>query len=160
MSGEVVVFTIVSAMVLFGALGVVSTKNVGHAALYLLITLISVAGIFILLLAEFLALVQILIYGGAITIVLFFGLMLTRIDEFSSIKDTVQRPVAIAISFLLLSAIATPFLQETLTEKSLVESSLRTLGHELFTQWLIPFEVASLVLLVALIGAIVVGKDD
>ena len=160
MSGEVIVFTIISAMILFGALGVVSTKNVGHATLYLLITLGSVAGIFILLLAEFLALVQILIYGGAITIVLLFALMLTRVDEFSSIKDAVQRPIAIIVSLLLFGVIATPFLQETLGGQSVIESNLRTLGHELFTKWLIPFEVASLVLLVALIGAIVVSKDD
>ena len=106
------------------------------------------------------ALFQILIYGGAITIVLLFALMLTRVDEFSSIKDAVQRPFAIVVSVLLLGVIITPFLQETLGGQSLTESNLRTLGHELFTKWLIPFEVASLVLLVALIGAIVVGRDD
>ena len=75
MGADVVAFSFLAILVLGGALGVVITRNVAHAALYLLLSLASVAGVFILLVAEFLALVQVLIYGGAITIVLLFALM-------------------------------------------------------------------------------------
>ena len=71
-------FYIAGAVTLFGAIGVVVTRNVVYAALFLLVSLAGVAGTFVLLYAEFLALVQVLIYGGAIIIVILFGLMLTR----------------------------------------------------------------------------------
>ena len=94
MGADVVAFSFLAVLVLGGALGVVITRNVAHAALYLLLSLASVAGVFILLVAEFLALVQVLIYGGAITIVLLFALMLTRAEEFSSVRDNPQWAVA------------------------------------------------------------------
>ena len=102
MGADVVAFSFLAILVLGGALGVVITRNVAHAALYLLLSLASVAGVFILLVAEFLALVQVLIYGGAITIVLLFALMLTRAEEFSNVRDNPQWAVAgiAAISIL------------------------------------------------------------
>ena len=74
-------FIILSVLTLGGGLGVVMTRNVVHAALLLLVSLMAVAGLYLILLAEFLALVQVLIYGGAIIIVLLFAIMLTRSDE-------------------------------------------------------------------------------
>ena len=94
MDAGLVTFSFLVVLVLGGAFGVVITRNVAHAALYLLMSLASVAGVFILLVAEFLALVQVLIYGGAITIVLLFALMLTRAEEFSNVRDNPQWAVA------------------------------------------------------------------
>ena len=71
-------FILLSVLALGGGLGVVVTRNVVHAALLLLVSLVAVAGLYLILLAEFLALVQVLIYGGAIIIVLLFAIMLTR----------------------------------------------------------------------------------
>ena len=84
MSLSLVVFYFLSVVCLGGAIGVVVARNVVHAALLLLVSLMGVAGLFLLLLAEFLALVQVLIYGGAITIVVLFVIMLTRVQEFRS----------------------------------------------------------------------------
>ncbi|MBF8268071.1 MAG: NADH-ubiquinone/plastoquinone oxidoreductase chain 6, partial [Dehalococcoidia bacterium] len=95
MSLSLVVFYVLGAVCLGGALGVVLSRNVVYAALLLLVSLMGVAGIFLLLLAEFLALVQVLIYGGAITIVVLFVIMLTRQQEFRAFRDNPQRPLAV-----------------------------------------------------------------
>ena len=79
---SVVLFYAVGALVLGGGLGVVLTRNIVHAAFMLLASLIGVSGVFLLAFAEFLALVQILIYGGAVVILILFSLMLTRIQDF------------------------------------------------------------------------------
>ena len=158
MTAELIAFLFLSALTLGGGIGVVTTKNIAHAALFLLLSLGSVAGIYILLMAEFLALVQILIYGGAITIVLLFALMLTRQDEFARVTDNSQRPLAIVASLLLLFVLVLVFLGQNLTTQPLRGTSIGELGTELFTQWVIPFEIASLVLLIALIGAIIISR--
>ena len=76
------------------AVGVVATRNVVYAAVFLLISLVGVAALFLMMLAEFIALAQVLIYGGAITIVLLFGIMLTRAPEQANLQDNEQRPLA------------------------------------------------------------------
>ena len=158
MTAQLVAFVFLSIMTLGGGLGVVTTRNVGHAALFLLVSLAAVAGVFILLLAEFLALVQILIYGGAITIVLLFTLMLTRQEEFSRVTDNSQRAVAALAALALSGPLAAVFIGQRLDTQPLESQGITNLGTELFTKWVIPFEVASLVLLVALIGSIVVSR--
>ena len=87
-------FILLASVTLGGALGVVLTRNVVHAALALLLSLFAVAGVYLLLYAEFLALVQVLIYGGAIIIVLLFAIMLTRGSEYPRISDNRQWPLA------------------------------------------------------------------
>ena len=157
---SLVLFYVASAVTLGGALGVVMTRNIVYAAFALLASLLGVAGVFLLVFAEFLALVQILIYGGAVVIVLLFALMLTRLEDFQHLTDHKQWPIAAIISiglFALLAAAITTTAVRT-TEPQSIE--FETLGETLFTQWAIPFEVASLVLLVALIGSIVLVRID
>ena len=102
-------FALVAAVVIGGGLGVVTSRNVAHAAIFLLLALGAIAGIFVLLLAEFLALVQILIYGGAVVIVKIFALMLTRLEDFRKLSDHKGWPVgaaaALAVFGLLIAAI-------------------------------------------------------
>ena len=95
---SLVLFYVVAALTLGGALGVVMTRNIVYAAFALLASLIGVAGIFLLAFAEFLALVQVLIYGGAIVIVILFALMLTRIEDFEHLTDHRQWPVAAIVA--------------------------------------------------------------
>ena len=160
-TSSLVLFYIAGALTLGGALGVVVTRNIVYAAFALLVALLGVAGIFLLAFAEFLALVQVLIYGGAIVIVILFALMLTRIEDFANLSDNPQWPlaalVAMAVFGLLAAAIVGTNVRTT-EERS--EVSFEALGDSLFTQWAVPFEVASLVLLVALIGAIVLVRSD
>jgi len=156
---SLVLFYLAGALTLGGALGVVGTKNIVHAALFLLASLMGVAGIYLLVFAEFLALVQVLIYGGAIVIVVLFALMLTRLQEFRGSMENPQWPVAALAAVVLFGVIAaaivrtgTPFGAER------HGPGVQEIGTSLFTQWAIPFEVASVLLLVALIGAVVIAR--
>ena len=152
-------FILLAVVTLGGGLGVVLTRNVVHAALALLVSLLAVAGVYLILFAEFLALVQVLIYGGAIIIVLLFAIMLTRTAEYPRITDNRQWPLAIVAALGTLAVLGASFWikGETTTEPH--APALGALANSLFTRWAIPFEVASLVLLVALIGAIVIARQ-
>lgn len=161
-SPSLVLFYVAGALTLGGALAVVMTRNIVYAAFALLAALIGVAGVFLLVFAEFLALVQVLIYGGAIVVVILFALMLTRIEDFERLSDNRQWPiaalVATAIFGVLVAAIVTTGVRTT--ERQGV--GFAEVGDTLFTKWAVPFEIASLVLLVALIGGIVLvrGRGD
>ncbi len=153
-------FILLSTMTVGGALGVVSTRNVVHAALFLLVSLLAVAGLYVLLLTEFLALVQIFIYGGAIIIVLLFAIMLTRSREYPRISDNGQWPLAAVAALAFFGLLTASFVVNNpgAVERSRVPFA--TLGRSLFTDWALPFEIASLVLLIALIGAIVIARGE
>ena len=153
-------FGIASLLVIGGGIGVVVARNIIHAALFLLVTMIGTAGVFLLALAEFLALVQILIYGGAVLIVILFALMLTRIEDFRQLGDNNQKPIAALISIFLFILITTSILMTDISTGLISSVSLIDVGLTLFTDWAIPFEVASLVLLIALIGAIVLVREE
>ena len=150
-------------MTLGAGLGVVVTRNVAHAALLLLVSLVAVAGLYLILFAEFLALVQVLIYGGAIIIVLLFAIMLTRSADYPRISDNRQWPLAAVAALGLLGVLAAAFLAAPQTTGETVSRpqspAFTDLGNSLFTTWAIPFEIASLVLLAALIGAIIIARD-
>ena len=152
-------FILLSVLTLAGGLGVVVTRNVVHAALFLLLSLVAVAGVYLILLAEFLALVQVLIYGGAIIIVLLFAIMLTRTSEYPRISDNRQWPLAAVAAIGLAVVLGAAFLAGPTAETQANQPEFAALANSLFTRWAIPFEVASLVLLVALIGAIIIARS-
>ena len=155
-----VLFYIVGALTIGGALAVVLSRNIVYAGFSLFIALLGVAGIFLLASAEFLALVQILIYGGAIIIVILFTLMLTRIQDFQHLSNNSHWPAAafaaIVIFGLFLVSIALTTVRNIGTQVVDFESFSETL----FIDWAIPFEIASLILLVALIGAVVMVREN
>ena len=156
-------FILLAVVTLAGGVGVVATRNVVHAALALLVSLLAVAGIYLVLFAEFLALVQVLIYGGAIIIVLLFAIMLTRSSEYPRISDSKQWPLGLVAALGLLAVLAAAFWIGQPQSTGPESPALGDLANSLFTRWAIPFEVASLVLLVALIGAIIIartGEDE
>ena len=159
-SASLALFYIAGALTLGGALAVVLTRNIVYAAFALLVALMGVAGVFLLAFAEFLALVQVLIYGGAIVIVILFALMLTRLEDFQHLTDNRQWPFAAIIALAVFGLLAAAIVGTSVrtTERQGVE--FETLGETLFVQWAVPFEVASLVLLVALIGAIVLVRSS
>ena len=153
-------FIVLAVLTLGGGLGVVATRNVVHASLALLLSLLAVAGIYLILFAEFLAIVQVLIYGGAITIVLLFAIMLTRTAEYPRIADNRQWPLAAVAAVSTLVVLAGAFWTKTSAGTEPHSPALTDLANSLFTRWAIPFEVASLVLLVALIGAIIIARES
>jgi NADH-quinone oxidoreductase subunit J len=162
MSYEEVIFYFVAAVTVAGALGVVLAKNVVHSALFLILALLSVAGIFILLAAEFLAIVQVLIYGGAVTILILFAMMLTRVRDLPAALDGPQKPFAAlaALTFGITSIFAIVSTDWPGDTNKIHVVSLNQIGNALFTTWAAPFEIASLVLTVALLGAIVIARGE
>ena len=154
-----IVFYLVSAFSLACAVGVVTSRSVVYSAVFLLLSLLGVAGIFVLLYAEFLALVQVLLYGGAIVIVLFFGLMLTRTGRMGERLTHGQWPIALAAGLAVFGALVAATVGSawgpTVEPQPM---SFAGFSDTLFTRWVVPFEIASLVLLVALIGAIVIAR--
>ena len=154
------VFILVAVLTIGGGLGVVLSRNVVHAALALLVSLIAVAGVYLVLYAEFLALVQVLIYGGAIIIVLIFAVMLTRSADYPRISDNKQWPLAAVAALALLGLLAPSFIINAVEGTRAQNASFTGIGESLFTTWAVPFEIASLVLLVAVIGAIIIARSD
>ena len=162
MSYEEVIFYFVAALTVLGGLGVVLARNVVHSALFLIVALLAVAAVFILLSAEFLAIVQVLIYGGAVTILILFAMMLTRVRDMPGALDGPQRPFAAlaAAAFLAISILAVVSAEWPGETEEITVIAFSDLGDKLFRNWAVPFEVASLVLLVALIGAIILAREE
>jgi len=157
------VFYLMALAAIAGAVGVVTMPNVVHAALFLILTLAATAGFYILLSSEFLALTQILVYAGAIAIIVLFGLMLTRSGEgLPTAGPGAQWPLAFLASGALVGVLTTAVLDSEWPrdagEVTLV--NINTLAGALFRDWLLPFELVSVVLLVALVGAIVIAHQE
>jgi NADH-quinone oxidoreductase subunit J len=162
MSTEEFIFYIVGALTVAAAAGVVFSRNIVHAALFLMLALFSVAAVFILLAAEFLAIVQVLIYGGAVTILILFAMMLTRVRDLPTATDGPQKPFAFlaagAFAVASIAAIVSTDWPGNTDEINVI--AFNDISTALFTTWAIPFEIASLLLMVALIGAIILARGE
>ena len=154
------VFWIAAAVVVAGALGAVLLPNIVHATFSLVVTLLGVAGIFLLLGSEFLALVQVLIYGGGVTILLLFGLMLTNAADDPIVSDGAQKPFAAIVGIALAGVIAGALIDQNWVDTEATTVPIRLLGERLFRDFGAPFEIASLVLIIALIGAVAIARRD
>lgn len=154
-----ILFYAAAALTLTGALVVVISRNIVYAAFGLLASMVGVAGLFLIAFAEFLALAQLLIYGGAVVIVILFALMLTRIEDFESLSDHPQWPIAALVAIAVFGVIAATIAATAAPATERAGISFAALGTSLFTDWAVAFEVASLILLVALIGAIVMVRS-
>ncbi|MEK6646967.1 MAG: NADH-quinone oxidoreductase subunit J [Candidatus Firestonebacteria bacterium] len=155
-------FLILAIIALISAMLVVSLKNIMHCALFLGVFLLTVAGIFILLSADFLGIIQILLYVGGILILILFAIMLTARISSKLIKEAnEQKGIAFFVCTILLAAILLVLRSTTFSVKNVfftpVDGTVAEIGKLLFTTYVLPFEVASIVLLVALIGSIALG---
>ena len=158
---EAIAFYAVAALILGSALGVVLMKNLVHCAMALATSFLGVACVYILLNAFFLFGVQILIYVGAITVLILFGIMLTRDVEGHFIQQKNKQSVigaAAALATFVSLAYVTTIGHLSATGGNPGESVVG-IGVAFVKTYVIPFEVASLVLLVALVGAIVIARD-
>lgn len=170
-----VLFWVFAVVIVISALLVVGQRDIVHSALALIVVFAMAAGIYVLLSAEFIAIVQILIYVGAVTILILFALMLTRIG---GVKETTNPsnklwPIAAVICIAIGAVIIYAFseskhnIQSTIAASQVatqLPNNVVRIGQLLYspthTSYVLPFEIASLVLLVAIIGAIVIGRED
>lgn len=144
------------------ALLVVTARNVVHSALYLVIALLAVAGTFLLLGAEFLAWAQVLVYVGAVVVLILFGLMLTRAPIGPLPQgNELGRALPIGVSVALFGFMATTtFISFGTTEITLAPTVTAALGSVLYVYWAFPFMVVGFFLTVALIGAIILARRE
>ena len=166
MVAENVVFGIIAAAMAISAIGVVRTKNVVHAALYLVVVLAGTAAQFILLGQEFVAWVQVLVYIGAVIVLFLFGIMLTRapMHPKDSLDNDLRWPAA-AVSLFLAGVLGGLLVYtyhgdeiDSLHKLEPVRTSQVT--NSIFATYIIPFEVVGVLLLGALIGAVVLARKD
>ena len=163
MTGVEVLFLLLGAVAVGAALLVVSSRNLVHAALWLVVTLGALAGLYLLLTAELVAWVQVLIYVGAVVVLLLFGLMLTRAPigysaEFTSGNRWVAAGVAGATAGVLVTVVGQAFRDGYIDVHAGVAGSSSAMGSAIFRYWVLPFEALSVLLLAALVGAIVLSR--
>lgn len=166
MTTQDVVLGLLGLLAVASALLVVTTRQIVHAALWLVVALGSIAGCYLVLAAEFVAWVQVLVYVGAVVVLLLFGLMLTRApigasDELDA--GPWQRILAALVAGATAGVLVTTLVDGFKEAKVRLPSSggsARSLGAALFQSWVLPFELLSVLLLAALIGAVVLSRAD
>ncbi|MCL5074647.1 MAG: NADH-quinone oxidoreductase subunit J [Chloroflexi bacterium] len=156
-------FYILSAILLGSALAVVFFRSLIYSAFSLALSFLSVAGLYILLRADFIAAVQIVIYVGAVMVLVLFAVMLTeqvhspRSNPFSSQSIAAALMILILLGIMVVAIARTPWV---VSPEVTVGPTAALLGRLLFTDFALPFEIASIVLLVAMIGAIIIARED
>jgi NADH-quinone oxidoreductase subunit J len=166
-TGAEVLFVVLGLVTLAAAVLVVTTKHLVHAALYLVVALGAIAGCYLVLSAEFVAWVQVLIYVGAVVVLLLFGLMLTRApigasDDLDSgpLQRVAAAVVALGTAVVLVVVLLDAWRTAWIDLDAAQVGSAEVTGTAVFRAWVLPFEVLSVLLLAALIGAIVLSRRD
>lgn len=164
-TGSEIVFVLIGVVTLGAGLLCVTSRNVVRAALWLVVSLGGLAGLYLVLTAELVAIVQLLIYVGAVVVLLLFGLMVTKAPiGVQPDLDTANRPIAIVVALaafgLLVAALIDAFRFSYLDLTDDGQGSAEAIGGALFGSWVLPFEVLSVLLLAAVIGAIAVTRRD
>ena len=162
MNTQEVVFVLLAVVGALSAIAVVTARNLVHAALFLAVALGAMAGIFLVLHAEFVAMVQLLVYVGAIAVLLMFGLMLTRAPIGREALDSQSRGLGAGVAVALFGVMSALIWQAYggADRVALAGGATDQVGYALFSHWVLPFEVASMLLLAALIGAIVLSRRE
>ncbi len=162
-----VVFLLLGSVVLISAVLVVTTRQLVHAALWAVVTLGALAGCYLVLSAELVAWVQVLIYVGAVIVLVLFGLMLTRAPiGISADLDAGPRQrvaaavVALATAAVLVTVLLDAFGSEVMDLHAAPKGTAIVVGTALFRAWVLPFELLSVLLLAALVGAVVLSRAD
>ncbi|ESU29789.1 nuoJ protein [Flavobacterium limnosediminis JC2902] len=161
-----ILFYILASVTLGTALLTILSRNPIHSAIYLVICFFSIAGHYLLLNAQFLAIVHIIVYSGAIMILMLFTIMLMNLNKEDESHKSIASQIAATIAFCLVGIV---LLAGLLRTKPVVESyfqsgedfqSIKKLGEVLLGEYMVPFEFASVLLLVAMIGAVLISKKD
>jgi NADH-quinone oxidoreductase subunit J len=158
-------FYFFAALAVGSAILTVTRRNVAHAAIFLVTTLLATAGIFLLLQAEFLFIVQVFLYAGGITVLFVFVVMLANPDAAPRMmRFTRQRVVAVALAMILAAQVVFAIvvgrtsLRLPAMQAAVSPRNAEAVGDALFHQFIVPFEIGSVLLLVAMIGTVLMAK--
>jgi len=156
-----VVFYVLSIITVGAAIGVVTVRNIFHAALLLVLAFVGVAGLYITLHADFIAAVQILIYAGAVAILLVFAIMMTHNLNEDTSSSLLRWPALIMSTLVGVVIVGYAFATNwPVSSQQPVFNTTVELANVLFNKFVMPFEVASILLLAAMVGAIVLARGD
>ena len=159
-----VFFYIISAAALAAGIGVVLSRNTVNGAMFLIGTFLSIAAMFVLLEAYFLAVIQVLVYAGAVMVLFLFIIMLLDVRESAAKKPSLYTWVAsvIGLAILIVGIVSIVFADSIKTNAAAIPepsgASLKPFGYELFTTYLLPMQVTGFLLLIAMIGVIALSK--
>ena len=171
-NGPALLFYLFAALAVMGAILVVSQRNPMYSAFALLVSFLAVAGLFFLRHAEFLAVVQIFVYGGGIMVLFLFVIMLVNLHRLQEVKIYgMQWPAALLLAVGMIALVSwvvsrVRFSPANLTPAALVSvdgdvvGNVQAVAWQLYQEYLLPFEIASLFLLVAMIGAVVLARKE
>src|SRR6478672_7095907 len=164
MSITQILFWVLSVTALFSAIMVVTSKNPVYSVLWLIITFFAISGHYILLNAQFLAIVNIIVYAGAIMVLFLFVIMLMNLDKDTEPQKNKWLKLAGAVAggcLLLVLIAALRHTERNMTELGTGDIGLiQNLGTVLFKEYVVPFEISSILFLSAMVGAVVIGKRD
>ena len=164
MSLSAVVFYLLAALAVVGAAGVALSSNIIYSALSLMISFLGVAGLYVLLYAEFVAGVQVLIYVGGVLVLTLFAVMLTQgIRDVEVSNRSVARPLGLFIvagTFVVMMQAYLAAAWHAADAKASMPSSTYGIGDALLGPYVLPFEIASIVLLTVLVGAVVLSRKE
>ena len=158
----VLVFAAVSLVTLGAAVAVVTNKNILHSAFFLVLAFVGVASIYVLLEAPFIAVVQVLVYIGAIAILIVFAIMLTRRLMSEEMEQRNQQWIWALLGALVLFGVLGWIVYSAnwpVIEAAAPLDPISLLGQELLSTYVVPFEIASVLLLAALVGSILIGRE-
>ena len=156
-----IAFYVLALVAVVGAVGLVAVRNLFHAALFLVLSFVAVAGLYITLNADFVAAAQVLIYAGAVSILLVFAIMLTRDTQQANVGNF-QRGWALFLTALVFVVIVMAISQAVwpLSRDAAPQTTVLPIADLLFNKFVLPFEAASVLLLAAMVGAIVIARED
>jgi len=160
-TGTVVAFWMLAVITVGSALGTAAVRNLIHAVVFLVISFTGVAGLYITLSADFLAVTQVLIYVGAISILVLFAIMLTPRGDRGNQEGFLRLP-AVLLSGLLAATMIFVALDTdwNISDRAGFEDTATDIGEALLDKFVLPFEIASVLLLVAMLGAIVLVRPE
>jgi NADH-quinone oxidoreductase subunit J len=159
-------FWVLSFLALFGAIMVVVSRNPVHSVLWLILVFFTISGHYILLNAQFLAIVNLIVYAGAIMVLFLFVIMLMNLNADTEPQQNKWLKIAGVISGGALLLVLVAALKHADTKNQLAQTGqgdiglIRNLGMVLFREYVIPFEISSVLFLSAMVGAVVIGKKD
>ena len=160
-----ILFWFLSALALFGAIGVIASKNPIYSVLYLIIVFFAISGHYVLMNAQFLAIVNIIVYAGAIMVLFLFVIMLMNLNAESEPVKNIYMKVAGVVAGLTLMIVLVAALSHSETQNTVLRPGtsvglIENLGKALFDKYVVPFEISSILFLSAMVGAILIGKKD